>query len=127
MPSYDATDCDPPAPVAQVILRNVDSGEMVADVLLLLDTGADVTLLPRDTIEQLGVQPLAGQHYELTAFNGSTVSAPVVMLDLLFLKRAFRGRYLLIDERRGILGRDVLNHLVLLLDGPQQRWSEHAS
>ena len=60
--SYDATDYDPPAPVAQVILRNVDSGEMVADVLLLLDTGADVTLLPRDTIEQLGVQPVACHH-----------------------------------------------------------------
>ena len=39
MPSYDATDCDPPAPVAQVTLRNVHSGEMVADVPLLLDTG----------------------------------------------------------------------------------------
>ena len=60
MSSYDATDCDPPAPVAQVTLRNVDSGETVADVLLLLDTGADVTLLPRDTIEQLGVQQVAG-------------------------------------------------------------------
>ena len=46
MPSYDATDCDPPAPVAQVTLRNPHSGEMVVDVPLLLDTGADVTLLP---------------------------------------------------------------------------------
>ena len=45
MPSYDATDCDPPAPVAQVTLRNPHSGKMVVDVPLLLDTGADVTLL----------------------------------------------------------------------------------
>ena len=43
MPSYDATGGDPPAPVAQVALRNVHSGQMVADVPLLLDTGADVT------------------------------------------------------------------------------------
>ena len=104
MPSYDATDCDPPAPVAQVTLRNVHSGEMVADVPLLLDTGADVTLLPRNTVEQLGVQLVAGQRYELMGFNGSTSSAPVVMLDLLFLKRAFRGRYLVIEEGRGIMG-----------------------
>ena len=104
MPSYDATDCDPPAPVAQVTLRNVHSGETVADVPLLLDTGADVTLLPRNTVEQLGVQLVAGQRYELMGFNGSTSSAPVVMLDLLFLKRAFRGRCLVIEEGRGIMG-----------------------
>ena len=86
MPSYDATDCDPPAPVAQVTLRNVHSGETVADVPLLLDTGADVTLLPRNTVEQLGVQLVAGP----------------------------------------TLGRDILNYLTLLLDGPQQQWSEHS-
>jgi hypothetical protein len=31
-----------------------------------LDTGADVTLLPRIAVEQLGVPLLAGQQYELT-------------------------------------------------------------
>ena len=126
MPSYDARGSDPPAPIAQVALRNLDSGEMVVDVPLLLDTGADVTLLPRNIVEQIGVQLVAGQSYELMGFNGSTSSAPVVMLDLLFLKRAFRGRYLVIEEGRGIMGRDILNCLALLLDGPQQQWSEHS-
>jgi len=126
MPSYDASHFEPPAPVAQVTLRNLHSGATVSDVLLLLDTGADVTLLPRTAVEQLGVPLLAGQRYELMGFDGSKSFAPVVMLDLLFLKRAFRGRYLLIEEERGILGRDILNHVVLLVDGPQQQWSEHA-
>jgi hypothetical protein len=49
------------------------------------------------------------------------------MLDVLFLQRAFRGRYLLIEEERGILGRDILNHVIVLLDGPRQQWSEQAS
>jgi hypothetical protein len=48
------------------------------------------------------------------------------MLNVLFLQRAFRGRYLLIAEERGIMGRDILNHLSLLLDGPRQQWAEHA-
>ena len=61
MPSYDATHFDPPAPVARVTLRNPHSGATVADVLLLLDTGADITLLPRTAVEQLGVPLLAGQ------------------------------------------------------------------
>ena len=114
MPGYEVTDCNPPAPVARVSLRN---GELVVDVPLLLDSGADVTLLPRNAVDRLGVQLVAGSRYELMGFNGSTTSVPAVVLDLLFLKRAFRGRYLVIEERRGIMGRDILNHLALLLDG----------
>jgi hypothetical protein len=59
-------------------------------------------------------------------FDGSKSFAPVVMLDVLFLRRAFRGRYLLIEAERGIMGRDILTHLSLLLDGPRQQWADHA-
>ena len=125
MPSYDAAHFDPPAPVAHVTLRDPHSGATVPDVLLLVDTGADVTLLPQIAVESLGVPLLAGQQYELMGFDGSKSFAPVVMLDVLFLRRAFRGRYLLIEAERGIMGRDILNHLSLLLDGPRQQWAEH--
>ena len=64
--------------------------------------------------------------YELMGFDGSKSFAPVVMLDLLFLQRAFRGRYLLIEAERGIMGRDILNHVTVLLDGPRQQWAEYA-
>jgi predicted aspartyl protease len=124
MPSYDASDFDPPAPVARVVLRNPDTGATVSDVSVLLDTGADVTLLPRTAVERLGVPLLPDQRYELMSFDGSKSFAPVVILDLLFLRRAFRGRYLLIEAERGILGRDILNHVTLLLDGPRRQWSE---
>jgi predicted aspartyl protease len=123
--SYESANCDPPAPVASVKLRHSQNGAMVEDVLLLLDTGADVTLLPRSAAEKLGVQLLPDQKYELMGFDGSRSFAPVVALDLIFLNRAFRGRYLLIDESQGIMGRDVLNHVSLVLDGPRLEWSEH--
>jgi hypothetical protein len=126
MPTYDASHFEPPAPVAHVMLRNPHSGATVSNVLLLLDTGADITLLPRTAVRQLGVPLLAGQHYALMGFDGTQSFAPVVMLDLLFLQRAFRGRYLLIEAKHGIMGRDILNHVTVLLDGPQQQWSEHA-
>jgi predicted aspartyl protease len=61
MPSYDTAHFDPPAPVAHVMLRNPHSGATVSNVRVLLDTGADITLLPRTAIEQLGVPLLAGQ------------------------------------------------------------------
>lgn len=126
MPEYDASHCDPPAPVALVTLRNPHSRAIVSDVLLLVDTGADVTLLPRLAVERLGVPLLAGQGYELMGFDGSKSFASAVVLDMIFLQRAFQGRYLLIEAERGILGRDILNHVPLLLDGPRQQWSEHA-
>jgi predicted aspartyl protease len=127
MPSYDASDFNPPAPVARVLLRNPDTGATVTDVSVLLDTGADVTLLPRTAVERLGVPLLPDQRYELMSFDGSKSFAPVVVLDLLFLRRAFRGRYLLIEAERGILGRDMLNHVTLLLDGPRRQWSEQSA
>jgi predicted aspartyl protease len=124
MPSYDALHFDPPAPTAEVTLRDPRSGAMVSDVLLLLDTGADATLLPRAAVERLGVAPVGGERYELIGFDGSRSFAPVVPLEIILLKRAFRGRYLLTDQDHGILGRDILNHLTLLLDGPGQHWSQ---
>jgi predicted aspartyl protease len=125
MPSYDAAHFDPPAPVARVTLRNPHNRATVSDVLLLLDTGSDITLLPRTAVESLGVPLLAGQQYEVMGFDGSKSFAPVVMLDVLFLQRAFRGRYLLLEAERGIMGRDMLNHARVLLDGPRQQWAEH--
>jgi len=58
-------------------------------------------------------------------FDGSKSFAPVVLIDMIFLNRAFRGRYLLTEHDYGILGRDILNHVTLLLDGPRLQWSEH--
>ena len=124
MPSYEGSLFDPPAPVARVVLRNPDSESTVSGVPLLLDTGADVTLLPEASVESLGVSPLVETYYELIGFDGSESVAYVVSMDMIFLGRAFRGRYLLTEEEYGILGRDVLNHVALLLDGPGQEWSE---
>ncbi len=125
MPSYDALHHEPPAPVASVTLRNPENATMIADHVLLVDTGADVTLLPRAAVEQTGVLLVADLRYELTAFDGTKSFAPVAVVDMIFLNRVYRGRNLLIDTPLGILGRDVLNHLRLLLDGPGQQWSEH--
>jgi predicted aspartyl protease len=127
MPQYDSADHDPPAPVATVTLRALDGASAVPDVCLLIDTGADATLLPRDAVERLGLRPDPALRYELIGFDGSRTSAQAVDLDVLFARKAFRGRYLVTDEPRGILGRDVLNSLVLLFDGPAKQWSQPAA
>jgi predicted aspartyl protease len=124
MLAYDANRFNPPAPLARITLRDQKSGTTLSDVLMLIDTGADVTLVPQVTVNQLGVSVDPTQGYELIGFDGNTSVAQVVELDLIFLKRTFRGRLLIIDQEVGILGRDILNHVPLLLDGPTLSWNE---
>jgi len=123
MPKYDATHYSPPAPVARVILRS-DDGVSVPDVMLLIDTGADITLLPRAAVTRLGISLENASQYELVGFDGHRSTTQAIDLDMIFLQKAFRGRYLLIDEDRGILGRDVLSSVSILLSGPAEEWSE---
>lgn len=127
MPAYDDRFFYPPAPLASVTLRNPENGEMVSDVLMLIDSGADVTLAPQQAVILLGVNIDPDAGYEVTGFDGRKSVAQVVSLDLVFLKRVFRGRFLVINQEWGIVGRDVLNHVSVLLDGPRLNWDEQKS
>jgi len=124
MPSYDRAFFSPPAPLARVVLRHPLTLAIVADVPMLLDSGADVTLLPQASVDQLHLQAASNESYELVGFDGSRSVARAVQADLLFLGCTFKGQFLLSSQEWGLLGRDILNHLSLLLDGPQLRWSD---
>lgn len=93
-------------------------------VPMLLDSGADVTLLPESGVQRLGVMRESAEEVELVGFDGRRSTAPVVRVDLILLGKTFKGRYLTFDQECGILGRDILNHLALLLDGPALSWRE---
>jgi predicted aspartyl protease len=54
MPPYNDRIFTPPAAVLNARLRNPQNGTIIPDVLLLIDTGADVTLLPRDAVKRGG-------------------------------------------------------------------------
>jgi hypothetical protein len=127
MPTYDTAQFEPPAPLARVTIRNLDRSANRSDVPMLLDSGADVTLIPRAAADTLGEIVVPDGRYELTGFDGSVSFAPVVRLELLFSGRVFRGQFLLIDAAWGILGRNVLNAVPILLDGPRLMWDIHRS
>ena len=124
MPAYDTELFDPPAPLAQVTLRNPQNGAVLSDVLMLLDSGADVTLIPQACVESLGAVLIPKKYYELAGFDGNISLAPVVQLELKFLQRTFRGQFLLVDQKWGVMGRNILNAVSLLLDGPHLIWKK---
>ena len=59
MTAYETAGFDPPAPVARVTIMNIETGDEFPDIPLLVDTGADATLLPAKAVRAIGVPPVA--------------------------------------------------------------------
>lgn len=124
MPKYDADNFDPPAPVAYVTLRNPSTGASVSNVPMLIDTGADVTLVPRTAVDRLEIDDEEDEAYEIQGFDGESKLAYMVQLEMVFLGLKFTGQFLLIDQPMGILGRNILNAIPILFNGPAGKWEE---
>jgi hypothetical protein len=122
MPKYDSAQFNPPAPVALVSVRSTHSNQQVADVPMLLDSGADVTLLPATFVKHLAELSASSPQYEVQAFDGSRSVASAAHFVMQFQRKTFRGQFLLIDQPCGVIGRNVLNSLTLVMDGPTLTW-----
>ena len=120
MPASDAVDFDPPAPVARA--RLASSTRTAADVPMLLDTGADVSVVPRSIAEQIDAASRPSG-IRLEMYDGAQVEVDVADLTLEFGTYRFRGAFVVADAEHGVLGRNILNLLVLTLDGPSLLWT----
>jgi hypothetical protein len=73
-------------------------------------------------LAQLGDVLVPDKQFELMGFDGIISTAPVAQLELAFADKRFRGQFLIIDQEWGILGRNILNAMAILLDGPHLMW-----
>jgi predicted aspartyl protease len=108
---------NPPLPVCNVVLAVTSTGLHVA-VEAVIDTGADGTIIPVQHLQEIG----ARRAFE-TALRSQWGELRVVYLYLVDLQIGdftFPGVYVVGDElgQEAVLGRNVLNRLRLLLDGP---------
>ena len=124
MPAYDGERFFPPAPVAFVSVRNPINGAVSPSVRMLMDSGADATMVPQEIVEGLGIDTSQCRQFEMAGVEGTITLAKAVSLELVFCGRKFRGDFLLTPNDCGILGRNVLNRVPLLLDGPRLTWDE---
>lgn len=79
----------PSAPVANVKLRNPETLESIANVPMLLDTGSDITLLPKNYCDEIGVDVSKTESLELEGFNQTISIAYYVRLEFIFLNKIF--------------------------------------
>ena len=112
--AYDAS-LAPPAPVVPVRVAG-PLGEDAVMLAMLVDTGADCTLVPAPIVRRLGLPQIDSIH--VTGVGGArrraTVHAAAVELGgLRVLAR------IVAFAEEAILGRDVLNQAVVTLDGPR--------
>src|SRR5205807_8870141 len=98
MPAYNPVLFSPPAPLARVTLRNPQSGATLSEVALLIDSGADVTLIPQTAVAELGITIDVAESYELQSFDQHISTAHPGNLETVFLRRTFRGQFLVIDQ-----------------------------
>ncbi|MBI3822994.1 MAG: aspartyl protease family protein [Planctomycetes bacterium] len=115
MPAYDSS-FKPPAPVADVTVAHPLSGLRRGTLRGKLDCGADITVLPERVVTQLGLTPRG--HIWTRGFDGTYSRRPVFYVR--FLLEGFdlpSVRCVAADRTTVLVGRNVLNRFVLILDG----------
>jgi hypothetical protein len=121
MTAYDGERYSPAAAVATVSVRNPDSGATINEVSMLLDSGADISALPKGAVGKLALA-FTDSAYEVMAYDNTVRTCRTVRAEVVFMRGRFKGKFVVLEQDVGVLGRNILNHLVVTLDGPRLEW-----
>jgi predicted aspartyl protease len=109
---------DPPAPVVQVTVGHIVVQRRRSTAAALLDTGSDVTAIPASLVQRLQLIPFS--RLQLEDVSGETRTVPTYAVHLTIGELTLpRLEVIQTELDQVILGRDVLNHLYVLLRGPE--------
>lgn len=109
-----AASLDPPAPMVPVRIASPVGDEAVM-LPMLVDTGADCTLVPASIVRQLGLPQI--DIIGVTGVGGAGKRAAVHAASVELAGLRVLARIVAFADE-AILGRDILNQVVMTLDGP---------
>jgi predicted aspartyl protease len=106
----------PAAPFAELIVHHEDDAIEPITIIAQIDTGADATMLPISVLEQ--VEALFESTRVAYDFSGQRHLTNLYAVSVTFAGQPF---YLSViaqeNVAEGIIGRDILNHFVITLNG----------
>lgn len=116
---YDNLHHNPPAPVLPITVRVPGNSIKQVTTEALVDTGADMTCLPRALINAVGAE--RASTHNVVGIN----EALIVHADSYFLEFEISGTKKLVEViavgDEPILGRNLINWFILQLQGPTQK------
>jgi hypothetical protein len=118
---------DPPAPVVRVRIANLASpSRHVGDVAALIDSGADMSVVPARMARQIALVPkgiVQVQGYR----DGEVEPRPEYFVRISYERHEVELPVVGDECPEVLLGRDFLRHFVVRLDGPRQELTLESS
>jgi len=113
---------DPPAPVVEVSI-SAPLSKVSTSSTALVDSGADITVIPERIIAQLKLRRVDST--PVSGFGKRVIQATVysATLEIEGISESKIYRILGWSEDYALIGRDLLNQLIAVLNGPSQELS----
>lgn len=113
---YNSRDYHPPMPVVEIRISALEEPDEQITMEALLDSGSDGTFLPEKLLRRLGAESV--REAWVRGIGDVRYQASMYVARIEIGQYAFFGVRVIGDKQgRAILGRDVLNQLVVTLNG----------
>jgi len=114
----------PPAPYLDIQVAPAGEIDRSISCRAKLDSGASLTVIPLALADDLEL--LVTDYVDVRAYDGHITTRPIYEVDIIIGSRVFSNVLVTSSHRMNVLlGRDVMNRLRLVLDGPRQRLEVH--
>lgn len=106
----------PPMPVVELVVTGIDVPNRSATLVAIVDSGADATFMPLRMLRRLGVKSV--RKADISGISGIRYPVDQFLVKLTIGPYELYGIRVVGDaQNRAILGRDVLNQLIVTLNG----------
>ena len=115
---YNDQDYDPAAPIVEIVVSRAIPGGDSATIDALIDSGADATMLPINILTYVGARFLETR--QLRGATGHRLTVDTYLTAIQVGVHVLPGIQV-VGMRQGseaVIGRDVLNQLEVVLNGP---------